>query len=85
YETNRAPLFIGNHFEQWNGGIYMDAAEEALKQIADREDVRLVSFRQLVDWLDAQTPGILAHLRTLRVGERPAGGWAAFLRPANRA
>ncbi|CAM5410134.1 Secreted protein OS=Streptomyces glaucescens OX=1907 GN=SGLAU_19420 PE=4 SV=1 [Streptomyces glaucescens] len=23
YETNRAPFFIGNHFEQWNGGIYM--------------------------------------------------------------
>ncbi len=26
YETNRAPLFIGNHFEHWNGGIYMDAS-----------------------------------------------------------
>ncbi|MZD07718.1 hypothetical protein GTW43_21930, partial [Streptomyces sp. SID5785] len=23
YETNRAPFFIGNHFEEWNGGIYM--------------------------------------------------------------
>ncbi|MEV0375368.1 hypothetical protein AB0I10_37330, partial [Streptomyces sp. NPDC050636] len=22
YETNRAPFFVGNHFEQWNGGIY---------------------------------------------------------------
>ncbi len=32
YETNRAPFFIGNHFEQWNGGIYMDAVEEALKE-----------------------------------------------------
>ncbi|CAM5634681.1 Lipoprotein OS=Streptomyces rimosus subsp. rimosus (strain ATCC / DSM 40260 / JCM 4667 / NRRL 2234) OX=1265868 GN=SRIM_019200 PE=4 SV=1 [Streptomyces rimosus subsp. rimosus] len=31
YKTNRAPLFVGNHFEQWNGGIYMDAVEEALK------------------------------------------------------
>ncbi|MDT9681604.1 hypothetical protein RND61_05865 [Streptomyces sp. TRM76323] len=80
YETNRAPFFIGNHFEQWNGGIYMDAVEEALKVMAGKEDVRLVSFRQLVDWLDAQDPKILKKLRSLGVGESPAGGWNAFLR-----
>ncbi|MFJ9817325.1 hypothetical protein ACIRU3_19025 [Streptomyces sp. NPDC101151] len=84
YETNRAPLFIGNHFEEWNGGIYMDAVEEALRRIADEEDVRLVSFRQFVDWLDAQDPAVLAKLRTLQVGEEPEGGWSAFLRPAKR-
>ncbi|MFJ4801515.1 polysaccharide deacetylase family protein [Streptomyces murinus] len=80
YETNRAPLFIGNHFEQWNGGIYMDAVEEALRQIAGRPEVRLVSFRQFVDWLDAQDPAVLTRLRTLGVGEKPVGGWSAFLR-----
>ncbi|MFF7976045.1 hypothetical protein [Streptomyces sp. NPDC007905] len=85
YETNRAPLFIGNHFEEWNGGIYMDAAEEALRRIADMPDVRLVSFRQFVDWLDVQHPAILAGLRTLEVGEQPEGGWSAFLRPQKHA
>ncbi|GGU96664.1 hypothetical protein GCM10010211_74970 [Streptomyces albospinus] len=72
YETNRAPFFIGNHFEQWNGGIYMDAVEEAFKHIADdkRKDVRLVSFRQLCDWLDAQDPQVLSDLRRLGVGRR---------------
>ncbi|MDX3098661.1 hypothetical protein PV417_29765 [Streptomyces sp. ME19-03-3] len=79
YETNRAPLFIGNHFEQWNGGIYMDAVEEALRRIADHQDVRLVSFRQFVDWLDAQDPAVLAKLRTLGPGQAPAGGWRRFL------
>ncbi|MFD5712725.1 hypothetical protein ACFWHW_20495 [Streptomyces pharetrae] len=82
YETNRAPFFIGNHFEQWNGGIYMDAVEEALKHIAREkdkgEDVRLVSFRQFTDWLDAQRPEVLAKLRTLGVGQAPAGGWKRF-------
>ncbi|MFT2016435.1 hypothetical protein ACMA1D_11410 [Streptomyces sp. 796.1] len=75
YETNRAPLFIGNHFEQWNGGIYMDAVEEAIKHIADdkRKDVRLVSFRQLTDWLDAQDPQVLANLRSLGVGQKFGG------------
>ncbi|MDI3403922.1 polysaccharide deacetylase family protein [Streptomyces cavernicola] len=71
YETNRAPLFIGNHFEEWNGGIYMDAVEETIRTIADKKDVRLLSFRQFVEWLDVQDPAVLAELQRLQVGERP--------------
>jgi peptidoglycan/xylan/chitin deacetylase (PgdA/CDA1 family) len=82
YESNRAPLYIGNHFEQWNGGIYMDAVEEALKKMAGRPGVRLVSFKQYVDWLDVQDPRMLAKLRTLDVGQRPEGGWNTFLKTA---
>ncbi|MFJ5776501.1 hypothetical protein [Streptomyces sp. NPDC093094] len=82
YETNRAPLFIGNHFEQWNGGIYMDAVEKALRHMAREKDkggdVRLVSFRQFADWLDVQRPEVLDKLRTLGVGQAPAGGWKAL-------
>ncbi|MFJ6084393.1 hypothetical protein ACIQI8_23610 [Streptomyces sp. NPDC092369] len=83
YESNRAPFFIGNHFEQWNGGIYMDAVEEAFKHIAREkekgEDVRLVSFRQFADWMDVQKPEVLEQLRTLDVGQAPAGGWKNFI------
>ncbi|MEU6893301.1 hypothetical protein ABZ934_16155 [Streptomyces sp. NPDC046557] len=79
YETNRAPLFIGNHFEEWNGGIYMDAVEEALKSISDKRDVRLVSFRQFVDWLDVQDQRLLAKLGALAPGQEPAGGWRTYL------
>ncbi|MDF3301876.1 hypothetical protein [Streptomyces tropicalis] len=83
YETNRAPFFIGNHFEHWNGGIYMDSVEEAFKHIAREKekgaDVRMVSFRQFVDWMDVQKPEVLAKLRTLEVGQRPAGGWKGFM------
>ncbi|EKX64420.1 polysaccharide deacetylase family protein [Streptomyces ipomoeae] len=85
YETNRAPLFIGNHFEEWNGGVYMDAVEEALKHIAAEKEkakdgeIRIVSFRQFVDWLDAQKPEVLAKLQTLGVGQEPTGGWKQFL------
>ncbi|WP_031077202.1 hypothetical protein [Streptomyces sp. NRRL S-118] len=82
YETNRAPFFIGNHFEQWNGGIYMDAVEDALKGMAGKKDVRLVSFKQFTDWLDVQDPKILDKLRTLEVGQSPAGGWNTFLKTA---
>ncbi|WP_411084055.1 hypothetical protein [Streptomyces sp. cmx-18-6] len=80
YQTNRAPFFIGNHFEQWNGGIYMDAIEEVIKKTAGKKDVRLVSFRQFVDWLDVQDPAVLAKLRTLEVGQSPTGGWNSFFK-----
>ncbi len=83
YRTNRAPFFIGNHFEHWNGGIYMDAVEAAFKHIAREKekgaDVRLVSFRQFTDWLDVQRPEIVRKLQTLNVGQQPAGGWKEFL------
>ncbi|WP_265567749.1 hypothetical protein [Streptomyces hygroscopicus] len=83
YETNRAPFFIGNHFEHWNGGIYMDSVEEAFKHIAQEKekgaDVRMVSFRQFVDWMDVQKPEVLAKLRRLEVGQQPTGGWKAYM------
>ncbi|MFQ3556152.1 hypothetical protein QZN11_04985 [Streptomyces gramineus] len=89
YTTNRAPFFIGNHFEQWNGGIYMDSVEEAFKHIAREKekgaDVRMVSFRQFVDWMDVQKPEVLEKLRTLDVGQRPAGGWKTLLKQGTAA
>ena len=39
----------------------------------------MVSFRQFVDWLDAQDPAVLDRLRDLEVGEQPQGGWKEFL------
>ncbi|MGW5199328.1 hypothetical protein [Streptomyces spiralis] len=79
YDGNRAPLVIGDHFESWNGGTYMRAVEDVVKEVCNKPEVRCVSFHQLVDWLDAQDPRALARLRTLEVGEAPKQGWASFL------
>jgi hypothetical protein len=80
YTTNRAPFFVGNHFESWNGGIYMHSVERALRDIAAKPDVRLVSFRQLVEWLEVQDPSVLAKLRTLNVGQKPTD-WKQYTTP----
>ncbi|GAB2925306.1 polysaccharide deacetylase family protein [Streptomyces mayteni] len=85
HQGNRAPLIIGNHFEDWNDGIYMRAVEDVIRDVCPREGVRCVSFRQLVDWLDAQDPEVLDRLRALDVGEAPPGGWAEFLGAAKQA
>jgi len=82
YAGNRAPLIIGNHFNQWNGGIYMDAVEEFMRAIAGRPEVHLVSMRQLCDWLDVQDPAVLTKLQDLAVGREPRSGWTAYLSAA---
>ncbi|MGW2181352.1 hypothetical protein ACWCXX_25285 [Streptomyces sp. NPDC001732] len=69
FHGSRAPMFIGNHFEDWNGGIYMDAVEDTMREICPRKEVRCVSFRELTDWLDAQDPEVLAQWRTLDPGQ----------------
>jgi hypothetical protein len=79
YDGNRAPFIIGNHFESWNGGTYMRATQEVIERVCTQAEVRCVSFRQLVDWLDAQDPRVLEKLRTLKVGEAPQQGWESFL------
>lgn len=78
YNGSRAPLFIGNHFETWNGGIYMQAVEDVVKDVCKRKGVRCVSFKELSDWLDVQDPAVLAKLRNLDPGESP--DWTTFLK-----
>ncbi|MCF2529222.1 hypothetical protein [Yinghuangia soli] len=77
YTTNRAPLVIGNHFETWNGGIYMNAVENTMRAVCKKDGVRCASFRQYVDWLDAQDPAVIAKLQGLGVAQAPAD-WAAI-------
>ncbi|WP_457033804.1 hypothetical protein [Kitasatospora sp. P5_F3] len=78
YNGSRAPMFIGNHFETWNGGIYMQAVEDVVKSVCRRDGVRCVSFRQLSEWLDAQDPKVLEQLRQLDPAQSP--DWATFLK-----
>ncbi|MFJ8631089.1 hypothetical protein [Streptomyces sp. NPDC093568] len=71
YYGSRAPLFIGNHFEEWNGGIYMKAVDEVIKGVCTKKDVKCVSFRELADWMDVQKPETLRNLRGLDPAQSP--------------
>ncbi|MER5433404.1 hypothetical protein [Streptomyces sp. NPDC002588] len=71
YYGSRAPMFIGNHFEDWNGGIYMKAIDQIIPQICTKKDVKCVSFKELADWMDVQSPATLESLRSLDPGQNP--------------
>ncbi|MET8611155.1 MULTISPECIES: polysaccharide deacetylase family protein [Streptomyces] len=71
YYGSRAPLFIGNHFEHWNGSIYMKAIDQIIPKICTKKGVKCVSFKELADWMDVQKPSTLAALRTLDPAQSP--------------
>ncbi|WP_416971886.1 hypothetical protein [Streptomyces sp. 4F14] len=68
---SRAPMFIGNHFEDWNGGIYMRAVDQMIRNVCTKKDVKCVSFKELADWMDVQDPETLDRLRTLDPAQSP--------------
>ena len=63
YFGNRAPLSIGVHFETWRSWAYDRAVTRLLLDVCRRPEVRCASFRELVDWLDAQSPRSLRRAR----------------------
>jgi hypothetical protein len=68
YYGNRAPLSLGWHFETWNHWAYDHALARFLLNACRLPEVRCASHRELVDWLDAQTP---KRLRQFRAGDFP--------------
>lgn len=63
YDGNRAPLLLGNHFNSWNGNAYTIALATFVKQACRRPDTYCVPFRDLIRWMRAQDPGVLAQLQ----------------------
>ncbi len=65
YNGTRAPLFFGNHFEKWNGGIYTDGLAEMYVKACAMPDVKCVSYRDVADYLDHLDPAALAKLQKM--------------------
>jgi hypothetical protein len=60
---NRAPMILGNHFNDWNHGAYVSALTSLVLRTCGRSDTECVPFRDLVAWLDVQRPSTLARLQ----------------------
>lgn len=61
---NRAPLFIGNHFNTWVNSAYRNALTDFIDGAKDVcPDVTFISNMDLVRWLEGQDPAVLSALR----------------------
>ena len=57
------PIIIGNHFNDWNNNAYSDAVGNFALSACANSAVHCVPFRDLVDWMNAQDPAVLAALQ----------------------
>ncbi len=64
YFGNRAPLHIGHHFAQWNGGAYWKAMQRFAKTVCnskDYPDVQCASYSELVKFMDDHQADLAAY------------------------
>ncbi|MGZ4487480.1 MAG: hypothetical protein ACXVW1_06065 [Nocardioides sp.] len=73
YDGNRAPLLLGNHFNDWDRGAYRDALTSFVLETCGRPQTRCVTYRDLVAWLETQRPRVLARLQALPPETAPPG------------
>lgn len=73
YNGNRAPLIIGHHFANFNKGIYTQALGQFITETCGKPDTKCVTFGELVNWMDAQSPQTLATLQGLPIQPMPTG------------
>ncbi|MGF1493402.1 MAG: hypothetical protein ACFBSC_13295 [Microcoleaceae cyanobacterium] len=60
YNGNRAPIHIGHHFSEWNGGAYWDAMFRFAEAVCGQPEVLCVTYRDLADYMDLLTPEQIA-------------------------
>ncbi len=64
HSGNRAPFFVGNHFNTWVCGAYKDALTSFVEDAHTKyPDVQFITNADLVKWLEAQDPAVLKSLR----------------------
>lgn len=64
YYGNRAPLHIGHHFSQWNGGAYWEAMQEVAKNVCGLPEVRCVTNAEYMNWLESLDADTLRAYRS---------------------
>jgi hypothetical protein len=56
YNGSRAPVVIGHHFSKWNDGVYWESMKTFAEQVCGLPNVRCVTYRELVQYLNTVGP-----------------------------
>jgi peptidoglycan/xylan/chitin deacetylase (PgdA/CDA1 family) len=75
YTGNRAPVHIGHHFFDYQGGAYFAALKEFARTVCGLAEVRCVTYSALADFLDRLSPETLTAYRN---GDFPHAGEPSF-------
>jgi hypothetical protein len=60
---NRAPLVIGNHFNDWAGGAFSTAVEHFMTEVCGKPETVCATYSEVIQWMQQQDPAVLTALR----------------------
>jgi Polysaccharide deacetylase len=63
--TNRAPLTIATHFNDWSGGAFSAATERFLSEVCVRDNTVCTTYSHVIEWMKQQDPAVLDSFRTM--------------------
>ncbi|WP_246018685.1 polysaccharide deacetylase [Saccharothrix australiensis] len=62
---NRAPMVIGNHFNDWAGGAFSQAVERFMEEVCVQEETICATYTEVIQWMQLQDPAVLEQLRRI--------------------
>ncbi|MCE6994442.1 polysaccharide deacetylase [Saccharothrix sp. S26] len=62
---NRAPIVIGNHFNEWAGGAFSNAVESFLGEVCVKPETVCATYTEVIQWMQLQDPVVLEQLRRM--------------------
>jgi hypothetical protein len=71
FDTNRAPLTIGNHFNDWSGGAFSRATEQFMTEVCVRPDTACATYSEVLEWMRLQDPAVLDTFRKMPPAQVP--------------
>jgi hypothetical protein len=71
YFGGRAPVQIGHHFSKWNGGAYWEGMKEFILLVCNKPEVKCVTMKDYVSWLDSLSPNQLSSYRNADFDKLP--------------
>ncbi|MFD9703936.1 polysaccharide deacetylase [Lentzea sp. NPDC059081] len=63
--SNRAPIVVGNHFNEWNGSAFSNAMEQFLEYVCDKPETVCATYTEVIQWMQLQDPVVLDQLRKM--------------------
>ncbi|MEU4765578.1 polysaccharide deacetylase [Actinosynnema sp. NPDC023794] len=65
FNGNRAPIVIGNHFNEWAGGAFSNAVEGFLGEVCVKPETVCATYTEVIQWMQLQDPVVLEQLRRM--------------------
>ncbi|SEC48227.1 hypothetical protein SAMN04489727_3914 [Amycolatopsis tolypomycina] len=69
FDGNRAPLVIGNHFNDWAGGAFSRAAEGFMGEVCTKPETVCATYAEVTKWMSLQDPAVLDKYRSMPLAQ----------------